>query len=82
MTLEEEVARALCASGGYDPDEIMSNDGPRWLYYADLARAAIAVIEPRAEAEGAAKERAALQQKIQDLERDLEMWQHAAQYDV
>ena len=37
----ERVARALCALGGFDPDEIMANDGPRWRYYADSADAAM-----------------------------------------
>ena len=38
----EAAARAQCASqGGYDPDEKMANDGPRWHYYAPLARAAL-----------------------------------------
>ena len=41
----EAVARAMCKAGGYDPDEIMANDGPRWRYYADGAEAAIAALD-------------------------------------
>ena len=37
----EKVSRALCSEGGFDPDEIMANDGPRWKYYEGAARAAI-----------------------------------------
>lgn len=37
----EVAARATCAHGGFDPDERMSNDGPRWRYYLDGARAAL-----------------------------------------
>ena len=29
----EAAARAMCIQGGFDPDEIMPNDGPRWRYY-------------------------------------------------
>lgn len=39
--LVEEVSRAQCIDGGYDPNEIMANDGPRWRYYDGIARAAI-----------------------------------------
>ena len=31
--LIEAVARVLCKAGGFDPDEMMPNDGPRWRYY-------------------------------------------------
>lgn len=41
MTMIERVARALCQQGGFDPDEQMPNDGPRWCYYVPGARAAI-----------------------------------------
>ena len=41
MTPLEAVARAMCLDGGFDPNEIMTNDGPRWHYYTTLARAAI-----------------------------------------
>lgn len=44
MDRVERVARAMCVAGGYDPDEIMPNDGPRWRYYADGAAAAIAAL--------------------------------------
>ena len=37
----EAAARAQCAHAGFDPDEIMSNDGPRWQYYAPGSRAAL-----------------------------------------
>lgn len=36
----ETVARAACAQGGFDPDEMMPNDGPRWRYYVPGAQAA------------------------------------------
>ena len=47
MTQDEiqAVARAMCLAGGFDPDEIMPNDGPRWGYYTDGAQAAIAAID-------------------------------------
>lgn len=44
MTMREIVARALCVRGGFDPDQMMPNDGPRWRYYLDGADAAIAVV--------------------------------------
>lgn len=31
--LVEAMARANCRSGGFDPDEMMANGGPRWRYY-------------------------------------------------
>lgn len=37
----EAAARAMCVEGGFDPDEIVSNDGSRWRYYAPGAVAAI-----------------------------------------
>jgi len=37
----EAAARAMCLEGGFDPNEIMANDGPRWRYYVPGARAAI-----------------------------------------
>ena len=41
----ERVARAICVdSGGFDPDERMPNDGPRWRYYEPAARAALAAM--------------------------------------
>ena len=40
----EDVARANRASGGFDPDEIMSNDAPRWRYYVPGAEATIRTI--------------------------------------
>lgn len=43
MSLEEKVARAMCAANSMDADERMPNDGPRWRYYVPCARAAIAV---------------------------------------
>lgn len=44
MTMVERMARAMCADGGYDPDEIMPNDGMRWRYYAPAARAALSAM--------------------------------------
>lgn len=43
----EIAARAMCIQGGFDPDERMPNDGPRWKYYAYGARAALTVSEGR-----------------------------------
>jgi hypothetical protein len=37
----EAAARSMCVEGGFDPDEIMANDGPRWRYYVPGAEAAI-----------------------------------------
>jgi len=48
----EKVARAICLDGGFNPDERMPNDGPRWKYYETLAQAAIAALK----AEGWAKQ--------------------------
>lgn len=42
----EGLARAMCLSGGYDPDERMPNDGPRWRYYVPGADAALAYLAP------------------------------------
>jgi hypothetical protein len=42
--LAESVARAMCADGGFDPNEIMANDGPRWKYYESGATAAITAL--------------------------------------
>ena len=42
MSALEAAARAMCVAGGFDPDEMMSNDGPRWRYYVPSARAALA----------------------------------------
>jgi hypothetical protein len=42
--LVECVARAMCADGGFDPNEIMANDGPRWMYYESGATAAITAL--------------------------------------
>lgn len=47
MGMIERVARAMCQQGGFDPDEQMPNDGPRWRYYVPGARTAIeAMREP------------------------------------
>lgn len=40
----ERCARAMCLAGGYDPNEIMSNDGPRWRYYEEGTTAALAAL--------------------------------------
>lgn len=52
----EEVvaaARAMCIEGGFDPDEIMANDGRRWRYYVPGAEAALsAAAKVRAIREG------------------------------
>lgn len=44
-TLREAVARAQSAAGGFDPDEIMPNGGPRWRYYLPSTDAALSAIE-------------------------------------
>lgn len=42
--LVEKTARAMCIANHGDPDEDMSNDGPRWKYWEPNARAAIAAV--------------------------------------
>lgn len=44
-TIIEVMARAECVEGGYDPDERMPNDGPRWGYYVPGVTAALSAIE-------------------------------------
>jgi|GEM_PF-3709529 len=44
MVTDEMVGKAavaMCLKGGFDPYEAMPNDGPRWKYYVDGARAAL-----------------------------------------
>jgi len=48
MTREELIevmARAQCSEGGFDPDERMPNDGPRWGYYVPGVEVALAALE-------------------------------------
>ena len=48
MTREELIevmARAQCSEGGFDHDERMPNDGPRWGYYVPGVTAALAALE-------------------------------------
>lgn len=42
--LVERVAREMCLANHGDPDEVMENDGPRWLYWVPNARAAIKAV--------------------------------------
>ena len=35
------AAIAMCEEGGFDPNEIMSNDGPRWRYYVPGAEVSV-----------------------------------------
>jgi hypothetical protein len=42
--LVEKVAQAMCADAGFDPFDVMANDGPRWRYYEPQARAAIKAV--------------------------------------
>lgn len=42
--LIEAMARAYCVNAGFDPDEIMPNDGPRWRYYVPGCTAALAAL--------------------------------------
>lgn len=50
MNMIERVARAICVDGGFNPDEQMPNNGPRWRYYEPAARSAIqAMREPTEE---------------------------------
>ena len=44
MNMVEKMARAVCADAGYNPGEIMPNDGPRWRYYVPAARAALSAM--------------------------------------
>lgn len=39
--VEEAAARAMCVAVELGPDEIMANDGPRWKYYENTAKAAL-----------------------------------------
>jgi hypothetical protein len=48
------MARAMCADGGFDPEEPMPDDGPRWRYYVPGATAAHDALWPLA-MEAAAK---------------------------
>ncbi len=41
----EAVARAFCRELGLDPDEVLYRYGPRWLFYREDARRAIAMRE-------------------------------------
>lgn len=63
----EKAARAMCEQGGYDPEERMPNDGPRWRYYCDGARAALS----------SALSEQTLQVRVQALE-----WRREAPYHV
>jgi len=55
--LREQVARAMCVAGGFDPDEIMPNDGPRWRYYLPSTDAALAVMQSHYDALQAERDR-------------------------
>jgi len=44
--LVEAVARALCRSSGFDPDQMMPNDELRWIYHQGAAQAAITTARP------------------------------------
>ena len=48
--LVEALARAQCATVGFDPDEIMANDAPRWRYYVPGATAVLPIIAAREQA--------------------------------
>lgn len=45
MKMVEKISRQMCLEAGYSPDTIMSNDGPRWLYYVPNAQAALRALE-------------------------------------
>ncbi|WP_066703879.1 hypothetical protein [Sphingobium amiense] len=45
MKMVEKISRQMCLEAGYDPDTIMSNDGPRWRYYEPNAQAALRALE-------------------------------------
>lgn len=50
----EAAAKVMCEAGGFNPDEIMANDGPRWRHYVPGATAAIDAYESaRARLDGA-----------------------------
>lgn len=40
----EIMARAMCISGGFSPDDRMPNDGPRWRYYVPGIQAALSAL--------------------------------------
>lgn len=63
----ELAARAMCAEGGFDPDEIMPNDGLRWKYYVPGAQAALAAGYPPLVAENKVL-RSALDEALADDE--------------
>lgn len=44
MDIIERAARQACKEGGFDPDEMMPNDGPRWKYYVPNVRAVLSAI--------------------------------------
>lgn len=59
MVTDEMVEKAsvsMCLKGGFDPFEAMPNDGPRWKYYVDGARAALESALSAAETEKPAAE--------------------------
>ena len=61
------VARAMCVQGGFDPDQIMANEGPRWRYYVPGACAAIAALSPPSDAMAAAAANAYANSKNPDI---------------
>ena len=44
QAMVEQAARAMCREGGFDPNEIMPNDGQRWRYYVPAVQAALRAI--------------------------------------
>lgn len=40
----EIMARAMCISGGFSPDDTMPNGGPRWRYYKPGLQAALSAL--------------------------------------
>ena len=74
--LIEQCCRAMCKTGGLDPDEMMPNDGPRWRYYEPQARAVIPVAQAPKDARIAELEKA-LKWIIEQDQRHYSHWQQS-----
>ena len=67
--LVEAMARVLCIASGFDPDDMMANDGPRWRYYTPGDIATIPIIAAQ-RAEGF---RAGVEASAKALEADAQL---------
>jgi hypothetical protein len=64
----EAACRMGCIQGGFDPNEVMANDGPRWRYYVPLATAMIRAFVAAADASSSTARVAALEEALRDAE--------------